>query len=274
MCQRLGTMREMREEVIVKAIYIKFKKLSWSEKIELVVVMFSIFASLCIVILDYMGLFQIDDKALLQVIILQLDLIVGVVLIERYGILKNIFENVGVGKTFSMLSTREQIESLYPLKERWEDATEVRIVAMANTAFLRGTGLDFLQEAVQRGVKIHMVCLEPGSSLAQLYIDSKILDIISLPLENNIEYYQNMVNTSEAFKNNTELRFCDVVLPYSMMIVRKDEEVKSIKVDLYAIDENHKNRRSFMVDLADSENINFYLSQWDKIWSGARPYNE
>ena len=54
-----------------------------------------------------------------------------------------------------------------------------------------------------------------------------------------------------------------------MMIVKKRNHVMAIKVDLYGVDIDYMDRRSFYIYEDDEDNIKYYLDQWDAVWNNA-----
>lgn len=67
-----------------------------------------------------------------------------------------------------------------------------------------------------------------------------------------------------------EFRLTTYLLPYSMMIVKKNGKTSTIKVDLYGVDMEYLDRRSFYIPADDEENIQFYEEQWNTVWENSK----
>lgn len=178
--------------------------------------------------------------------------------------------------TKGVIVSRSELERNISLDEVWSGADEVCLLAIANTSFLRGNGISKIKEAVNRGVKFKIISLDPDYYTVKEYIESNIISETSLPVSENVNAYinncknntdrNNKKNHGNDFRKNVEMRLTTYLLPYSMMIVKKNEKVKTIKVDLYGVDMEYSDRRSFYIPAEDGENIRFYEEQWNTVW--------
>lgn len=240
-----------------------------------------IVVSVLIVILNFIGIIDISVKILLSLVILLLCSSYGVSLLQDIDTLNGIASNIqnisstvttvnnklmDAKSTKDVILPRKAIDNQTNLNDIWGEATEINLLALANTSFLRGNGIIKIKEATQKGTKIKIISLNPQSNLELDYEKSNIVSETSLPLSGNIDAYKKQCRKSIKFKNNVELKVTDYLLPYSMMIVKKEKDVIFLKVDLYGVDIDYMSRRSFVVSNDDYENIDFYLKQWEKIW--------
>lgn len=178
--------------------------------------------------------------------------------------------------TKGVIVSRSELERNISLDEVWWEADEVCLLAIANTSFLKGNGISKIKEAVNRGVKFKIVSLDPDYNAIKEYESSKIISPTSLPVSENVKAYinncknnagrNNRRNQENNFRRNVEMRLTTYLLPYSMMIVKKNEKIKTIKVDLYGVDMEYRDRRSFYIPSEDGENIRFYEEQWNIVW--------
>lgn len=177
-----------------------------------------------------------------------------------------------------VIQSRRELEKNKSLDEVWSDADEVYLLAIANTGFLRGNGIIKIKEAVNRGVKFKLVSLNPDYDAINEYEASNIISPTSIPVNENINAYISNCNNSKNnrnkqmndFKTMVEFKLTTYLLPYSMMIVKKDGKINTIKVDLYGVDIEYTERRSFYIPADDEENIKFYEDQWNSIWENKR----
>lgn len=161
----------------------------------------------------------------------------------------------------------------------WNNADEIYLLAIANTSFLGGNGISKIQEAVNKGVKFKLVTLNPAYDTINEYNESGIISPTSLPLSDNINAYINAYKGSingrngkkkaNDFKTMVDFRLTTYLLPYSMMIVKRNGKISTIKVDLYGVDIEYTDRRSFYIPAEDEENIQFYEDQWNIVWENS-----
>lgn len=125
-------------------------------------------------------------------------------------------------------------------------------------------------------MEFKIISLDPDYDAIKEYDNSKIISSTSLPVSENVKAYinncknntdrNNRKNHGNNFRENVEMRLTTYLLPYSMMIVKKNERIKTIKVDLYGVDMECSDRRSFYIPAEDGENIRFYEEQWNTVW--------
>lgn len=104
--------------------------------------------------------------------------------------------------------------------------------AIANTSFLRGNGISKIKEAVNRGVKFNLVSLDPNYDAIKEYEDSGILSQTLMRVGQNVnDYISNCKNSKSRngrkkyvndFPTMIDLRLTTYLLPYSMMILKKN----------------------------------------------------
>ena len=196
---------------------------------------------------------------------------VGNELAEVHKLVKDTHTTKGV------IVSRKILERNKSLDEVWDGAEEVYLFAIANTSFLRGNGISKIKEAINKGVKFKLVSLNPCYDAIKEYNDSGIISQTSIPVGGNVNAYINNCKNSNSnrngkkreennFKTMVELRLTTYLLPYSMMIVKKNGKISTIKVDLYGLDMEYTERRSFYIPAEDEENIKFYEEQWNTVW--------
>lgn len=236
--------------------------------VEFFVSVMSAIAGLLIVCLNYGGFIKLTLDDLVSIVVIILSIIVTSNMLERYGILSDIYGKISApGGNSAYVTVRKKYEQLHPYDDLVSDVTEIYLLAIANTSFLKGNGLSRLQDAAKKNVKVKLLSLDPEGSLAKEYEASKILSPVSLPLQGNIESYQRGRKTNKKMQACVEMKVCNAIIPYSMMIVKKGNHVKLIKVDLYANDVDYRERRSIIIPPTDADAVNFFLSQWDTLWN-------
>lgn len=194
-------------------------------------------------------------------------------LIEVHKLVKDTHTTKGV------VVNRKELERNRSLDEVWNNADEIYLLAIANTSFLRGNGIYKIQEAVGKGVKFKLVTLNPAYDAIKEYIESRIISPTSLPLSDNINAYikvckgnsngRNVKKRTNNFSTMVDFRLTTYLLPYSMMIVKRNGKTSTIKVDLYGVDIDYTDRRSFYIPAEDEENIQFYEEQWNMVWENS-----
>lgn len=63
------------------------------------------------------------------------------------------------------------------------------------------------------------------------------------------------------------MKVCNKIIPYSLMILKKNGQIKTIKIDLYSNNVEYNDRRSIIIPPTDTENIDFFLAQWEFLWT-------
>ena len=240
---------------------------SKAEKWQFFGVMLAVAVSVCSLFLDLSD----SQSWRTAMIIILLDALISISYMERFGILERIeskCENKDGSAAY--LTTRKAFNRKYPVEDLWDGATEICLLAIANTSFLRGNGVVQLHEAAKKGTKINLLSLEPTASVAKEYEQSKILSPVSIPLEENVKAFQKSYRENEYFRRNVAFRLCNTIIPYSMMIVKSGDTVKHIQVDLYysnAEIDGYMGRRSVIVPSTDVSNIKFFTAQWNALWN-------
>lgn len=237
-------------------------------RVEFIISSLAILASILLLILDFSGIFSLTQEQLISIAIILLGIIMASSLIERYGILSSICENlVAPDENRAYLAVRSQYDRMHPIDDNYPDITEMCIMAIANTSFLRGNGIMRLKQAAQKGVKVKLLSIDPESNLANIYESSKILSTVSIPLSENIVCYKNARKSNRKFQENITMKVCDKIIPYSLIVLKKNDQVKRIKIDLYSNNVEYTDRRSIIIPPTDIENIDFFLSQWEYLWN-------
>lgn len=237
---------------------------------EFIILLLSVIASIILLLFDFLNIIILSPEKQLSLIIILLSILVAANISEKYGILSELRESIyGLDETHPYLTVRQKYEKIHPLDELLTDATELNLLAIANTSFLKGNGLTHLTNAVRKGIRVKIISLQPQSAAEQLYTDSKILNQVSIPLIDNIESYLNVAKHDKKVRELVEMKVCDLIIPYSMIIIKKNNQVTYMKVDLYSMDVEYPDRRSLIIPINDFENINFFLDQWEKYWNHA-----
>lgn len=255
----------------IQKIIFNLKSKSKSEITGVIATVAIVAGELLALALDFLGFFELSTGTMLQIVIFDMSVLISLHVIERYGVLDDIVQQNDPrnSKRATYVTTREKYETEAndDVRRSWDRATEIDICAIANTSFLRGNGVLSIRKLAQKGVKIHFISLNPKSTLMQEYIKSKILNEQSMPPEDNIKTYLRECRRNDKFKKNVKLQLCDTILPYSLIIVKRKDQVQYIKVDSYALNAELKDRRCFIIPSTDDENISFYLNQWEYIWN-------
>lgn len=255
----------------MKKIKIWFSNKSKSEKIEFITILTTIIISGILILLDYCDLFNIDIKGYLTITVVLLSLVIGLNLSEKHDTMNKFLKVFSNGSNLYTIRPRNAQTQEVPFEDCWRDAKEIDIISIANTAFLKGQGLDRLRKATQSGVSFKIISLDPDDILCEKYISSKILSPISMPLHENISGYKEYTRNYPDMTKYVTVKTADYIIPYSMMIVKdRNNSVSSIKVDIYSVNTDIQDRRCFFVDMNDKKNVDFYLKQWDYLWETAR----
>ena len=93
---------------------------------------------------------------------------------------------------------------------------------------------------------------------ASIYETSKILSSVSIPLSGNVDTYKKPRKSSKKFQENITMKVCDKIIPYSLMILKKNGQIKTMKIDLYSNNVEYTDRRSIIIPPTDTENIDFF----------------
>lgn len=235
--------------------------------VDFIISVLAVIASIIMLVLNYNDIIHLRLNDLICIAIVLLGLIITSILIERYGILCSIYEGFSKpDENRAFMVIRNRYEHLYPIDDLISDITEMDVMAIANTTFLSGSGITHLVQAAKKGVKVKLLSIDPGSELAFFYEKSKILSPISIPLSGNVESYKRARNRNKKFQDNIEMKVCNTIIPYSLMILRKRGQIKTIKIDLYTNNVEYYDRRSIIIPSTDIENVDFFLKQWEYLW--------
>ena len=144
--------------------------------VEFIISALALIASGLLLLLDFSGVISLKQENLICIAIVLLGILVASSLIERFGILSSIFENLlAPDESHAYLAVREQYNRAHPVDDYYSDITEMCIMAVANTSFLRGNGITYLKKAAQKNIKVKLLSINPDSSLASIYETSKYL---------------------------------------------------------------------------------------------------
>lgn len=266
----------------MKKLWTKFINSGFSQKIEMVVTFLLVVGGICVLILNLSGLISFTEGELLSLVIALLCCIAVSRTLQDLDTVTDIYDAIknsnkeimelsskvkNLNSTKELIVSRDNLDEKHNLTELWTGATEVRLLAIANTSFLGGNGVQHIKKAIKNGVHFNIISLDPDSDCVDAYKRSHIVSETSLPLENNLTTYKRHAIRDPLFRKNVILKITDYLIPYSMMIVMRNDDVLKIKVDLYGVDMDFMTRRSFYVSEDDSDNIEFYLKQWNAIWN-------
>lgn len=307
----------------MKNIVKKIKDLNKSKQFQIVLSIIVIVVAFVVAMVNMIGIWEIPDNKLLNIIIFLLSGVAIIYVIEEIDVFEEIKKQVGdfpdklqgmetellkreeefqeakskiesientlvevhklvkdTHTTKGVIVSRTKLEKSKSLDEVWNGADEICLLAIANTSFLRGNGISKIKEAVNRGVKFKLVSLDPSYSAIKEYEESGIISPTSLPVSGNVNAYINNCTSTNGrngrkketndFKTMVEFRLTTYLLPYSMMIVKKNGKTSTIKVDLYGVDMEYLERRSFYIPADDEENIQFYEDQWNTVWEDSK----
>ena len=235
--------------------------------VEFLITILTLICGLFLLVLDFSGKISLGQEDLVRIAIILLEILIASSLIERFGILSSIYENLIVpDKNHAYLTVRDMYNRAHPVDDDYSDITEMCVMAIANTSFLRGNGITSLKKAAQKGIKVKLLSINPTSDLASIYETSKILSSTSIPLSDNIEYYKR-ARKNNKFQKNVTLKVCKKIIPYSLMILKRNDQIKTMKIDLYSNNVEYTDRRSIIIPPTDIENIRFFLNQWEFMWN-------
>lgn len=275
----------------IKERWKKIKTLNKGKIFQIVISILIVIVSFIVVTLNYVGIYKFDDSNLLSIIIVLLCNVAIIYVFDEIDIfaeinrqlidmpnniqnqISDLYQNMMSNKSNNIIRSRKKLENLISINEIWEGASEVYLLALANTGFLKGNGISKIKDAIKEGIRFKIVSISPDFPALKEYIESNIISETSLPVSDNINAYiyncnkSNLKHDEVDFKEMVEMRLTTFLLPYSMMIVKKGNRIKRIKVDIYGVDVEYMERRSFYINEEDEENINYYINQWNKVWN-------
>ena len=245
------------------------------------------FCAVIYIVLSFSGMVEIGIQRQIDLVVMLLCGVVLTYFLNEVGTFDSInqneqdilekIEDVNVAINTiskSRIISRKEIEKDMKIEDVWKGATEVDIFAIANTGLLKGNGIQSLKIGVDQGIHFKMASLKPDSVLEGLYKESSIVSDTSLPLSGNVEAYRkqckrqaNDKSKKKLFRDYVEMKTTELILPYSLMIVRNGEEILKVKVDIYGVKADYMDRRSFYIFSDDKANIDYYDSQWKAVWN-------
>jgi len=237
-----------------------------------------VFSSISIVsiilgILNFIDILDFDVKQILSIVLVVLALLSSSSLAERYGILEKIAKGLRNQKNnFVELSNRKRIEDEHTLEKRFDGATDVYLITQCSRTLFQPGNITYIEEAVNRGTKFKVIVLHPSSEAAIENLNNKMFRYLGNPMSEGLEYYKKFATDNETFASHVEYRTTYINITYAMMIVQRKSGDIFVKIDLYTYGTPDKQRRCFIINPSDTENINFYLDQWKIAWEKSDPY--
>jgi hypothetical protein len=211
------------------------------------------------------AIIDLDNKFLLRIIELQISSICIAIIWERYGILLKIDSGIKSILSKREISFRKNIEKEHPLDEMWNNATEIRIAAMA-CSVLFSNKRETLVGALKNKTSIELVIINPSSKAFLEQSSNKMINEFGIEKQlasSSIDALRNF-----SLHNNARFKYflTDVNLPYAIMIVNKKNRNEGfIKVDLYAVDVYESHRPCIIIPYSDSEMYHFFQEQYESI---------
>lgn len=245
------------------------KQTSFVKKLDFLIKIFTVIGALVILILDF-G-FYISDSHLLSIILFLLTILIS----------GNVIEYVdSINPTNIELSSRNNIEYTYSLKDRFENAKTVHVAAIANKGLWTGRFRDEVIRSMNNNVNFEFISIDPCGKndpnfkvFINEFLKNSVLDAnnsedeANFILQSPIRSYQLFIEENKNLKKNIEYRLCNFVLPYALMLIEYKDGSRSVKIDMYDYKVCDGERRSFIVhSKKDPDLIDFYENQWKKLW--------
>ena len=175
----------------------------------------------------------------------------------------------------SYLSSRPELER-EPLLDRWKNAVEIDICSYFANMLINS---DYINVALENGVKIRYIIVDPQSDAATDAINFKLQRFNNMKkfiqaydatndLVDDIENLKVTKPSSKLLNGKFEVRKTSLYIPNAIMIVKKqDKNENTAKIDLYTFDTTDQDRRSIMISYNDFDNYTFFENQFEYIWN-------
>lgn len=226
------------------------------EKIQLIISIITIILSISVFLVDIIDIFVSGNRKtdfVFEMILLE------VTCIYSYILMINISNNTKEDNTVYLTN---RLLSEGNLQNLFTGADEILFVGISNDGILNFNNKEIIENATEDGINFKFICINPDSDSYDEIIRNKTKNTRKA-VKDSIHFYNEIL--SDKSKKKVEFYLTDINLPFSMVIKKKKGRIKFVKVDLYGIDVNDRERRSIIINPKDIENISFYDKQWNNI---------
>ena len=243
------------------------------KNIEKVEIIFSIieFIAMCVCVVSIFTDYRIVDfeniEEKVNVIILILFFLCSSILLERYGILEKLVHGVQKFSAYRVkLETKCTTWEKF-FQDAYSDAKVIKAASLSNEGILAYTNFSKISSAIKNGTQFEFISSNPFNK--EVLKLSGVVTSDNKSEQSSIEraykFYEKYLQSDTKYNKKVSYRCVDWVFPYSMVIVTKKDGKTSILVDLYGIGIQDAERRSFIVEENDYDNMKFYMEQFNQI---------
>ena len=229
--------------------------------------------SISSLILIIFGAFNtVDDNTILNSILLTITSITIAIFLDRVGILSEIRKKVdSININDDKLRSRREVESIYPLKERWKNAKKVIVITTTASSLFLGASKEIIDEALSNDTELIFITLKPNSAAWEDYFEYKMNNKV----ETNKRASESVPNTiKNDYHGKITYYQTKISIPYALMYVEKHIESDSfVKVDLYSIGVKEGDRPC-MIFYKNDPYFEFFKEQANNIINISKKDNE
>lgn len=237
--------------------------LSLDERVDFLVECAAVFLFIAFNILNI--IFPYTDSTKLNLIFFAVTTICGVNLYKNHAML--------IRNPQMTIGSRGDIEKESPLTDMWKDAKSIDVAAVSCVSYaMRERAL--FEECLHKHVSFRIVVMNPDCTAYEEHFAHKLKAPESKSyLEPSKNAISSLVESAESCNADFESKLTDINLPYSIMIVEKDNPDESfIKVDVYSINVASKDRPCILIRKSDFKKYDFFKEQFNSIWRDSSPY--
>ena len=163
-------------------------------------------------------------------------------------------------------------KSLSPLETRLQSAKEI-IITGGSLFRLASEYLGYFERKARDGCLLKFLLVDPDSEAARLLAKYVVYEM------NAPDIYRDQLRTSlsnlhrlkQRYPDQIELKVCDFVPPFSLLILDPKKEHGSIQVELYTLAVPTRDRPEFTVQAAlERYWYNFFLNQFTQMWEQSK----
>lgn len=159
------------------------------------------------------------------------------------------------------------------LKDFFDKYDEFYFIGISNEAILNIQNLDALRHASLRNKEIHIVLIDPEVEVFEEILKYKSASKVSGSYA-SLAFYNSHIATDPEMRKKINIYRCDINLPYAMVMARKADKIKYVKVDLYGVHTNDSERLSFKINSSAVDIVDYYAKQCTEILDAAREYEK
>lgn len=159
------------------------------------------------------------------------------------------------------------------LKDFFDKYDEFYFIGISNEAILNIQNLDALRHASSRNKAINIILIDPEVEVFEEILKYKSASKVSGSYA-SLAFYNSHIATDPEMSKKICVYRCDINLPFAMVMARKADKIKYVKVDLYGVHTNDSERLSFVINNNSVDILDYYDKQCKKILNAAREYEK